>query len=424
MYIVTHKLSESTSLMSSGYPSSYDSGRKSRLLPIVTGIVVLGAVAYGVSKLFSGGAPEQHAMPAAAVTVVEVQPKDEAITYEYAGRTAGSREVEIRARVSGILQERTYEEGSEVKEGQVLFKIDAAPFEASRAQQQALLTQTERNWQRVSELYKEKAVSAKEYDDARAAYEQAKATVDTARINLNYTTVRAPFSGVTSKEGLSEGSLVTADTSLLTRLTKLDPLYIEFAYPDSDAISQRRDIASGALTLPANKKLRAEVQFGDGTVFPKEGIVNFTDSIIDASTGTVRARAVLDNKDGALLPGLFVRVVIKGFTRPDAIAIPDQAIMQGPQGQYVYVVTSEGNAAIKPIKAGALLNGGKKLRLIEDGLAAGDKVITEGMIKVRPDAPVSITPPAAADAATAESASEGTPATADAPADASASAKE
>lgn len=415
MYIVTIKLSESTILMSSGYPSSYESGRKSRLVPIIAGIAVLGAVAYGATKLFGGGAPEQHAMPPAAVTVVEVQPKDEAITYEYAGRTAGSREVEIRARVSGILQERSYVEGSEVKEGQILFKIDPAPFEASRAQQQALLTQTERNWQRVEELFKEKAVSAKEYDDARAAYEQARANIDTARINLGYTTVRAPISGVTSKEGLSEGSLVTADSSLLTRVTKLDPLYIEFAYPDSDAINQRMDVASGKLTLPADKKLRAEVHFGDGTIYPKEAVVNFTDSIIDAQTGTVRARAVLDNKDGALLPGLFVRVLVKGFTRPGAIAIPDQAIMQGPQGQYVYVVTPEGNAAVRPIKAGALLNGAKNVRLIEDGLAAGDKVIIEGMIKVRPDAPVSITPPPAA-----ENASGAASAPADANADTSA----
>lgn len=384
--------------MSAPYSSPFETQPKSRFVPLAIGVAVIGLVGFGAYKWLGGGAPEQHQMPPAQVVVQDIKRQDIPLTFEYSGRTAGSREVEIRARVSGILQERTYVEGSEVKEGQILFKIDPASFEASRAQQQALLTQTERNWRRVDELFKQKAVSAKEYDDARAAYEQAKAAIDTAKINLNYTTVRSPITGVTSKEGLSEGSLVTADSSLLTRVTQLNPLYIEFAYPDSDAIAQRTGLSSGKLSLPADKKLRAEIHFGDGSVHEKEGIINFTDSIIDPQTGTVRARAVLDNKDGALLPGLFVRVVVKGFTQGQSVVIPDQAVMQGPQGQFVYVVTADNKAAIKPIKIGRLVDGKSKQRIIDDGLTDGDKVIVEGMIKVRPDAPVQVVEPKSAPA--------------------------
>lgn len=374
----------------SDYP--YRSGQPSRLIPIIIGLAVLGILAWFGYKMFGQKQDQAPQMPPPSVSIVTVKPADIPLTFEYAGRTAGSKEVEIRARVSGILLERTYEEGSEVKAGQILFKIDPASFEASKAQQQALLTQTQRNWKRVEELYKEKAVSAKEYDDARAAYEQAKANTDTARINLGYTTVKAPITGITSKEGLSEGSLVTADTSLLTRLTQLDPLYVEFSYPDADAVSQKQDVAAGKLLLPQDKKLRAEIHFGDGTVYEKEGIISFTDSIVDPETGTVRARAVLKNPDNAILPGLFVRVVVKGFSAAHAIAIPDRAIMQGPQGTFVYVVTPENKAAIKPVTLGRLLKNGKEqpLRLIDSGLQEGDKVITEGMIKVRPDSPVTL----------------------------------
>lgn len=372
-------------------PFAYDPNAKKKRLTLIAGITVgVAVVFFGYRAIFSGDAAPQHQMPPAPVTVEEVHIKDIPLTYEYSGRTAGSREVEIRARVSGILQKRTYVEGSEVEKGQLLFRIDPAPFEAALAQAKALMVQTERDWGRVSDLYREKAVSSREYDEARSAYEQARAALKTAQINLDYTTVTAPITGVTSKEGLSEGSLVTADSSLLTRVTQLDPLYVEFAYPDSDAISQRMDIASGALTLPEDGKLRAEIHFGDGTVYPEEGVIDFTDSIIDAQTGSVRARAVVPNNGNNILPGLFVRVVVKGFTRPASIAIADRAVMQGPQGQFVYVV-QDGNAAIKPIKLGTVITSeGKRLRLVTEGLEEGDAVITEGMIKVRPGAPVSI----------------------------------
>lgn len=367
-------------------------------------LVVLGVAAaagYGMYKLFFGAPPPTPAMPAPSVMAVEISPADLPMTYEYAGRTAGSREVEIRARVSGILLQRNYVEGQPVTQGDLLFTIDPAPFEAALAQAQARLTQTERDWKRADVLIKEKALSPREYDEAKSAYEQAKAEVKTARINLDYTTVTAPISGITSKEGLSEGSLVTADTSLLTRIAQLDPVYVEFSIPDSEAIYQRQQLASGAMVQPDDGKLTIEIFFGDRRDTPFHGVVDFTDSVIDPQTGTVRARGVLQNADNAVLPGQFVRVALKGLTLKQATIIPDTAVMQGPMGTFVYTITPEGKAAITPVTLGALAG---KNRIVTSGLSEGDKVITEGMIKVQPDAPVTIIDPNAAPAAQADEA--------------------
>ena len=255
----------------------------------------------------------------------------------------------------------------------------------------------------AQKLLKEKALSPREYDEAQATYAQLKAEIDTANINLGYTKVTAPISGVTSKEGLSEGSLITADTSLLTRLTQMDPLYVNFAAPDAENMKQRQDVANGKLSLPGDGTLKAEIRFGDGSVYNHEGTINFTDSLIDEQTGTIRTRAIVPNPENTLLPGQFVRVIVKGFVRKNTIAIPDQAILQGPQGMFVYVVDGAGKAAIKPVTPGDLSDG---MRIIESGLAVGDVVITENMIKVRPGAPVKLPEPAPAEAAATAAATE------------------
>jgi membrane fusion protein (multidrug efflux system) len=322
------------------------------------------------------------------VAVEKVMPVDLPLTFEYAGRATGSRQIEIRARVSGTLLKRIYGEGQPVKQGDNLFKLDPAPFEAALDQAQAKLTQTEHNMQRAKSLLKDKAISALEYDERKSAYEQALAEVKIARINLGYTTITAPITGVTSKEGFSEGSLVTADTSVLTRIAQLDPIYIEFAIPDTQVLSQRQQIAAGLLTVPEDKKLQAEIHFEDGSIYEHYGTVNFIDNMIDLPTGTLTSRVEVPNPQGKLLPGQFLRVVIKGLTRKQAIVVPDQAIMQGPQGTFVYSVNNQGKVAIQPVTLGTL--NGKK-RLIEQGLKPGDQVIVEGMIKVRPDMPVSTT---------------------------------
>lgn len=365
-----------------------------RIVKVIIVLAIIGGLAWLVMSKISGGkgkdAAAQMQMPPAPVTLVEAKFRDIPLSLEYSGRTAGFKEVEIRARVSGILVKRAYVEGQKVKQGDLLFRIDPAPYEAALAQAQAKYDQTKRDWDRVSDLYKEKAISDREYDDAQAAYKGADAELKTAKINLGYTTVTAPISGVTSKESLSEGSLVQADNSLLTRVSQMDPLYVNFAYPDSEEAEHRQKISQGKITIPDDGKLIAEIHFSDGSVYDKPGIINFTDSIIDTPTGTVRARATVPNPDGTILPGQFVRVVVKGYTAKNVIAVPDQAVMQMPTGQFVYTVGADNKAVITPVTIGDLIG---NERIIETGLKGGEKVVTEGMIKVRPGSPVSTAQP-------------------------------
>jgi membrane fusion protein (multidrug efflux system) len=367
------------------YPAPVRRSSQRRNLILVVTII---GVAYALYRLLLGGEePQAPTPPPPAVTVQEIEVRDIPLVFEYPARLAGSREVEIRARVGGILLKRAYTEGQYVRRGDLLFQIDPAPFKAALADAQARLTQAEREYRRAVTLKRQKALSAREFEQAEALYDAAKAQRDTAKINLGYTTVRAPISGYTSREIVSEGSLVTAETTLLTRVTQLDPMYVEFAYPDSEAMMQRQGVANGSMTLPADKMLRVEIIGSDGAPYAKEGAIRFTDSIISPDTGTVSARAVVPNADKSIMPGQFVRVKVKGLTQKQAIGIPERAIMQGPMGTFVYTVTPEDTAAITPVTLGLLNNG---LQLIAQGLKAGDRVVTEGMIKVRPNAPVCI----------------------------------
>ena len=326
-----------------------------------------------------------------------IETKDIPVSYEYAGRVAGSREVEVRARVSGILMERTYTEGEMVKQGDLLFLIDPAPYEAALAQaeamlqqQQATLAQAEREWKRIASLFERNAVSARERDSALSTLELAKATVAgaraevrTARINLDYT----PISGVTSQEAVSEGSLVGTgqDSSLLTRISQLDPVYVNFAVPDAESLQLRNMQESGALTLPDDGRLKVDLKLSDGSLMADAGYVDFTDSTIDQNTGTIRNRAVASNPNRDLMPGQFVRVMVKGMVLRDAVTVPQAAVLQGPKGMMVYVVDGENVAKPQPIQIGKAIG---DRWLVRDGLKNGDKVIIEGVIKVRPNQPV------------------------------------
>ncbi|WP_342243821.1 efflux RND transporter periplasmic adaptor subunit [Pseudomonas sp. OTU5201] len=344
-----------------------------------------------------GGAP-----PAPEVVVETAKAAPLPLTLEYAGRTAGFREVEVRAQVSGILQQRTYTEGSRVKQGQVLFRIDPRTYEAALArakgalaQEQARYRQTERDLKRTRELQKKGFASESELDNAISNFEQSKANVEAAQaevkarqIDLDYTTVEAPISGMTSKETRSEGSLVVAgdpNGSLLTQLTQLDPIYVNFAYPDTEAERLRDGVKNGKVELPPDGLLSADLKFGDGSTYPLSGRVDFTDSFVNTGTGTVSARAVVPNPEQKLLPGMFVRVLVKGFTRPQAITLPERALAQGPRGTFVYVVDKDGMARVRQVKTGDTSDG---RWVIESGVTAGDRVIVEGLPKVRPDSPV------------------------------------
>lgn len=342
--------------------------------------------------------------------VVEVA-KTEALplVLEYAARTAGFREVEVRAQVSGILQERTYLEGSRVKQGQILFRIDPRSYQAALArakgalaQEQARYRQTERDLKRIRELQKKGFASESELDNAISNFEQSKANIEAAQaevqskqIDLDYTTVEAPISGITSKETVSEGSLMVAgdpSASLLTNITQLDPIYVNFALPDREDARIRQALAEGKLVRDSEQYV-AQIRFGDGSTYPLEGKVDFTDSLIDRGTGTVSARAVVPNPDQALLPGQFVRVLLKGITQPNAITVPERAISQGANGTFVYVVDEQGMARARPVTTAHTAEG---RWVVDSGLAAGERIIVEGLPKVRPNTPVKVVDAAAA----------------------------
>ncbi|MDM8348136.1 efflux RND transporter periplasmic adaptor subunit [Pseudomonas sp. sp1636] len=361
---------------------------------LVLGLLALTALAPIVQAADAPPAPE--------VLVETVKAAPLPLELEYAARTAGFREVQVRAQVSGILQERTYLEGSQVKQGQVLFRIEPRTYQAALgrakgalAQEQARYRQTERDLKRTRELQKKGYASESELDNAISNFEQSKANIQAAeaevqakQIDLDYCTVTAPISGITSKETVSEGSLMVAgdpNASLLTNITQLDPIYVNFAAPDRDVESMRSGLQSGALVLPEDGQMSVAIKFGDGSSYPLEGKVNFTDSLVDRSTGTISARALVPNPDQALLPGQFVRVLVKGITLPHAITLPERAVAQGPRGTFVYVVDEQGIARVRQVSTGHTAAG---RWVIESGVSAGDRVIVEGLPKVRPDTPV------------------------------------
>ncbi len=369
--------------------------------------------ALGLAACDSGTA-QPPAPPPPNVAVSEIQARPVPLRFDYAGRVAAFREVEVRARVSGILQEKAFIEGATVKAGDVLFRIDPAPYEAELArakaqlqEAQAQLSRTERDAERATTLFQRQYGSEKARDDAVAAHELAKAAVAgaaaqvrTAEINLGYTTITAPISGVTSYRLLPEGSLVGtgANDSLLTRISQLDPVYVHFSFTDEEATEIRRLLASGEGQGPEDGKLRARIGFGDGKTYDHTGHVDFTDSSVDLQTGTVRARAVVPNPDSRLRPGQFVRISVEGITRNDTIVVPQAAVMQGPQGQFVYAIDQDNKASMRPVTIGREVASGW---IVEKGLQAGDRIVTEGVIKVKPGAPVTV---AASDRATTKAA--------------------
>lgn len=343
----------------------------------------------GCSQQTDTPAPKQAA--ATPVGVVQAQAQTVALDPVYAARTQAAEDVEVRARVQGTLLRRHYTEGSLVKAGALLFEIDPAPFEArvqqadadlSRAQAQA--RQAEREWTRTAAMFKDNAVSARDRDAALSALELAQAGVATAqaqlrdaRIQLGYTKVTAPISGHAGMRALSEGNLVSAN-ALLTTVRKLDPIQVVFAMPEADAVAQRqRAQQAGAGSQAA---LTASLTLADGTRYAQSGVIDFTATTLDPQTGTLQARASFANPDGQLLPGQFVRLALGGLTLPNTLVVPEQAVGQGAQGATVYVVDSQNVAQLRSVKLGQNLASGQ---IVTEGLAAGERVIVDGVAKVR-----------------------------------------
>lgn len=377
-----------------------------RLIHPVVWLPVASAVLLAACQDKQGGMP---AMPPPEVTVVTVKPADVPLPLEYVGQTAGSREVEVRARVSGILLKRLYVEGRPVKAGDVLYQIDPEQAKAALDQargalevEQAKLIRTRQDQARILPLFAENAVSQKDRDEAVADFESAQASVASARarlreaqINMDYTRVTAPISGMTSKEVRSEGSLVSpsGDTSLLTKISQLDPMYVNFSMSDNELLRLRTWQAQGRFEPPEGERYTVEIKLSDGSMFPTAGRLNFTDNLIDPSTGAIRSRAEFANPDGVLLPGQFVRVYLKGGKLKNAMLVPQRAVLSTQQGKLVFVANAQNKAEPRPVELGDEV---KNEVIVTHGLQAGDRVIVDGNIKARPGAPVKVVDPAAA----------------------------
>jgi len=343
--------------------------------------------------------------------VVELRADKVPLAFEYAARVVASREVEVRAQVGGILLKRDFVEGAEVQQGDVLFEIDPAPYEAELARTQARLQQAEaqqaqatREYDRAEKLFARGSGTEKARDDALSALELAKAEVaaaaaevKVAELKLGYTKVNAPIGGVTSLEQVPEGSLIgtTGDAGLLTRISQLDPVHVIFSVSESEFAEARALLESTGIWETAGEVLTVQVVFGDGRAYDHVGRIDFAANQLDLETGTLLVRAVVPNPERRLLPGQFVRAIVRGISLPDAIVVPHEAVMQGPQGQFVYTVDQDGNAEIRPVQLGREVESGW---IVTSGLRPGDRLITEGIIKVRPGAPVTAQAPPAADA--------------------------
>jgi membrane fusion protein (multidrug efflux system) len=362
---------------------------------ISAGIFVLSTMA-ACNKV-----PEKKVRPPAPVTVIEVKPADVPLSKEMIGETAGYRDVEVRSRVNGILLKRTYVEGQNVQAGQVLFEIDPEPYKAILDQAKGVLSQAASNLDkaradrdRITPLFKENAVSRKDFDDANAAFNSAvashnsaQASLRQAELNLEYTKVTAPISGTTSKLAQSEGSLISAsgESGKLTTISQYNPLYVNFSYSEQD--KQELDSAkrSGGITLNHPSKFTAQLRLADGSQYSEIGQVNFSDNRVDPNTGTIRARAIFKNEDGQLLPGQFVRVTLDIGTLKNAISIPARAVVQSQADFIVMTVDKDNKVVPKPVTIRPSENGQV---IVKTGLNAGDKVITEGQMKAPPGSTV------------------------------------
>ena len=364
-----------------------------------------------------GPAPQGgfHGFPPAAVTTLVMKLATLPVSYEYVGQTAGSKEVEVRARVTGILEKRLFTEGGSVKAGQVLFIIDPKPLEAQVAavdadvaRARAQLAQADREVARLKPLAERRAVGQKEADDAvsnaelaRAGLKSVEARLAEVRLSLGYTRVSAPITGLSSRANKSEGSLVSANDTLLTLLWQVDPIWVPFNVSENDQLALNRAVAAGKLVLPKDNAYDVTVKLTDGSKFPRKGRINFSDTRVNPATGTYEMRAEIANADAALKPGQFVRVELKGATRINALAVPQIAVQDGPQGKFVYVTGRDKDgkdiAVVRPIVLGDWVEAdGANLWIVDSGLAAGDTVIVDGIAKLQPGGAIALGVPGGA----------------------------
>lgn len=352
-------------------------------------LVLAAALAAGCGN--NASAPAQR--PPVDVTTVIVSPRDTPVSFEFVGQTQSSREVEIRARVDGFLEKRLYREGDVVNVNQPMFQMDRKPFEAALdtakgqlAQQQAALDVAVADLARVKPLAAQNALSQKDLDQAvgneqkaRAAVLAARGQVETAELNLGYTSISSPLKGLSSSAKLQEGAYVSPPNNLLTTVSQMDPIWINFSISENELLRLRQEQTQGLLRLPKDNDFDVRLVLADGSVYPAHGKVTFADPSFSKDTGTFQVRSVFANPKSLLRPGQFVRVEVEGAVRPNAIVVPQRAVQQGAKSHFVWVVDKEGKAEQRVVDVGSWSGDNW---FINQGLTAGDQVVVDGAIRV------------------------------------------
>ncbi|MGH7233134.1 MAG: efflux RND transporter periplasmic adaptor subunit [Nitrospiraceae bacterium] len=381
-----------------------------RTLGLTAGLMVCAGMA-GLASCAKETDPSP-ARPILHVQVLTVAPKTVPDEPEFIGQAEASRLVEIRSQVTGIIKERSFSEGRDVKKGDRLYQIDPVPFKAAAlsakarvSQAEARLVQAEQNLDRVTPLLAEQAVSQKDVDDAvaeklaaKAALEGAKGDLVKTKFDLGNTLITAPIDGLIERTRYYEGRLVTAQSDLLTVIHQVDPMYVMVSAPESFLLKRRRDTIAKRIQHPGIYHLKGVITFVDGSTYPQEGILDFADVGLRAETGARQARVTFPNPDRVLLPGQFVTVRFKGVSKTDVILVPQRAVQQGPKGSVVYVVGDGDTVEARDVQATSWQG---NQWLIEKGLNLGERVVVDGLQKVVPGAPVQPVPYTPNESATA-----------------------
>jgi len=376
-----------------------------RLYSPVPRILLWILAVFAVLLPMSGCKKDQKAPahPTPEVSVIQIEPRDTPVDYEFVAQTQSSHQVEIRARINGFLNRRVYTEGTIVKAGQVLFEIDPKPFQAQLDQAKAALSKQEAalavaksNLARVKPLTALNALSQRDLDDATgnahstaAAADQAKAQVETAKLNLSYCIISSPINGITGAALQQDGAYISTGNNQLTTVMALSPIWVNFSLSENEMQNYRSQIAKGLLRPPLKGGYEIEIVLVDGSIYPHTGRITFADPMYNSQTGTFLVRSSVQNPQGILRPNQYVRVRVKGATRPAAIVVPQQAVQLGAKGHFVWVVNPDDTVRSRPVEVGEWYGNNW---FINDGLKVGERVVVEGGLSLRPDIKVKTKP--------------------------------
>jgi membrane fusion protein (multidrug efflux system) len=351
---------------------------------IVFSVMILAACGQSQPPGAGAAAGAPGAMPPPEVEVITIAAGNATLTQELPGRLQAIRTAQIRARVEGVVEKRLFSEGSDVQAGKPLFQLDPRTYRAAAAAAEADLPVARQTVERYRPLLEIKAISRQDFELAEAKQKQAEAALAKANLDLENTTVPAPISGHIGRALVTEGALVgKGEATLLATIEQLDPIYANFTQSNADLLRLQRAIKAGQLKKAGTAKV--ELLMEDGTVYGSPGRLNFSDLAVDPNTGAVQMRAEFPNPRRELLPGTFIRVRFPEAEIDDAIKVPQRAIMMNPLGQTVMIIDAEGKVAIQPVTLGGMAGTDW---VINSGLKPGDKVIVNGLQKVRPGMPV------------------------------------